>query len=74
MLARVFRFVEEQGAVPGMQLAQAGGKASSSAPWKAPAPQVDCSQAFQSRSVPDIKFLLQNRFAQRQTSLPLPLE
>ena len=34
MLARVFRFVAEQGAVPGMQLAHAGRKASTSAPWK----------------------------------------
>lgn len=34
MLARIFRFVEAQGAVPGMQLAHAGRKASTSAPWK----------------------------------------
>ena len=33
-LARIFRFLEEQGAVPGMQLAHAGRKASTSAPWK----------------------------------------
>jgi 2,4-dienoyl-CoA reductase-like NADH-dependent reductase (Old Yellow Enzyme family) len=33
MLARIFRFVEEQGAVPAMQLAHAGRKASTSAPW-----------------------------------------
>ncbi|MEN3339996.1 MAG: hypothetical protein V7647_3672 [Acidobacteriota bacterium] len=34
MLARVFRFVAEHGGVPGMQLAHAGRKASTSAPWK----------------------------------------
>jgi 2,4-dienoyl-CoA reductase-like NADH-dependent reductase (Old Yellow Enzyme family) len=34
MLARIFHFVESQGAVPGMQLAHAGRKASTSAPWK----------------------------------------
>ena len=34
MLARIFRFVEGQGAVPGMQLSHAGRKASTSAPFK----------------------------------------
>jgi 2,4-dienoyl-CoA reductase-like NADH-dependent reductase (Old Yellow Enzyme family) len=33
MLARIFQFIEAQGAVPGMQLAHAGRKASTSAPW-----------------------------------------
>jgi 2,4-dienoyl-CoA reductase-like NADH-dependent reductase (Old Yellow Enzyme family) len=33
MLARIFRFIEEQGAVPGMQLAHAGRKASTAVPW-----------------------------------------
>ena len=33
-LARVFRFVREQGAVPGIQLAHAGRKASMASPWK----------------------------------------
>ncbi|MFL6569283.1 MAG: NADH:flavin oxidoreductase/NADH oxidase [Chthoniobacterales bacterium] len=33
MLARIFRFIEAQGAVPGMQLAHAGRKASISPPW-----------------------------------------
>jgi 2,4-dienoyl-CoA reductase-like NADH-dependent reductase (Old Yellow Enzyme family) len=33
-LARIVRFVEQQGAVAGMQLAHAGRKASTSAPWK----------------------------------------
>lgn len=37
-LARVFRFVEEHGAIPGMQLAHAGRKASTSSPWKGGAP------------------------------------
>ena len=34
MLSRIFRFIEERGAAPGMQLAHAGRKASTSAPWK----------------------------------------
>ena len=34
MLARIARFVTAQGAVPGMQLAHAGRKASSDAPWR----------------------------------------
>jgi 2,4-dienoyl-CoA reductase-like NADH-dependent reductase (Old Yellow Enzyme family) len=33
MLSRIFRFIEEHGAVPGMQLAHAGRKASTPAPW-----------------------------------------
>jgi 2,4-dienoyl-CoA reductase-like NADH-dependent reductase (Old Yellow Enzyme family) len=32
-LARIFTFIEEQGAVPGMQLAHAGRKASTAPPW-----------------------------------------
>src|SRR6476469_6835465 len=34
MLARIFRFLSDHGAVPGMQLAHAGRKASTSPPWK----------------------------------------
>ena len=34
MLSRIFRFIEEHGAVPGMQLAHAGRKASTDVPWK----------------------------------------
>src|SRR5450755_1818572 len=34
MLARIFGFIEKQGAVPGMQLAHAGRKASTSPPWE----------------------------------------
>jgi len=37
-LARIFRFVEAHGAVPGMQLAHAGRKASTSEPWKGGTP------------------------------------
>jgi 2,4-dienoyl-CoA reductase-like NADH-dependent reductase (Old Yellow Enzyme family) len=33
MLARIFRFIEDQDAVPAMQLAHAGRKASTAAPW-----------------------------------------
>ena len=38
MLARIFAFIESQGAVPGMQLAHAGRKASTSVPWEGDAP------------------------------------
>jgi 2,4-dienoyl-CoA reductase-like NADH-dependent reductase (Old Yellow Enzyme family) len=34
MLARIFRFIETQDAVPGMQLAHAGRKASTAPPWE----------------------------------------
>jgi 2,4-dienoyl-CoA reductase-like NADH-dependent reductase (Old Yellow Enzyme family) len=34
VLARIFRFIEEHGAVPGMQLAHAGRKASTAVPWE----------------------------------------
>ncbi|MDQ3119911.1 MAG: NADH:flavin oxidoreductase/NADH oxidase [Verrucomicrobiota bacterium] len=34
MLARIFRFLEENGAVPAMQLAHAGRKASTAPPWQ----------------------------------------
>src|SRR5215472_14937354 len=33
-LGRIFSFIERQGAVPGIQLAHAGRKASTSEPWK----------------------------------------
>jgi 2,4-dienoyl-CoA reductase-like NADH-dependent reductase (Old Yellow Enzyme family) len=33
MLSRIFRFIEDHGAVPAMQLAHAGRKASTAAPW-----------------------------------------
>src|SRR4029453_10406837 len=33
MLSRIFRFIEQHGAVPGMQLAHAGRKASTAEPW-----------------------------------------
>jgi 2,4-dienoyl-CoA reductase-like NADH-dependent reductase (Old Yellow Enzyme family) len=33
ILSRIFRFIEEQGAVPGIQLAHAGRKASTAVPW-----------------------------------------
>jgi 2,4-dienoyl-CoA reductase-like NADH-dependent reductase (Old Yellow Enzyme family) len=34
MLSRIFAFIEKQGAVPGMQLAHAGRKASTGIPWE----------------------------------------
>lgn len=34
MLARIFRFIEDQGAVPAAQLAHAGRKASTAVPWQ----------------------------------------
>jgi 2,4-dienoyl-CoA reductase-like NADH-dependent reductase (Old Yellow Enzyme family) len=38
MLSRITRFVESNGAVPGVQLSHAGRKASADAPWKGGAP------------------------------------
>jgi 2,4-dienoyl-CoA reductase-like NADH-dependent reductase (Old Yellow Enzyme family) len=38
MLSRIFRFIAQQGAVPGIQLAHAGRKASTAVPWKGGAP------------------------------------
>src|ERR1700693_1782117 len=38
MLSRIFRFSAQQGAVPGIQLAHAGRKASTAVPWKGGAP------------------------------------
>lgn len=37
-LRRIFQFIEKQGSVPGMQLAHAGRKASTSEPWKGSKP------------------------------------
>ncbi len=37
-LARIFRFIEQHGAVPGMQLAHAGRKASTVEPWRGGGP------------------------------------
>jgi 2,4-dienoyl-CoA reductase-like NADH-dependent reductase (Old Yellow Enzyme family) len=42
MLSRIFRFVEGQGAVPGIQLAHAGRKASATLPWQGGTP-IDAS-------------------------------
>src|SRR3954454_16759495 len=38
MVTRIFRFIETQGALGGIQLSHAGRKASTSAPWKGHAP------------------------------------
>jgi 2,4-dienoyl-CoA reductase-like NADH-dependent reductase (Old Yellow Enzyme family) len=38
MLGRIFRFITDCGAVPGVQLAHAGRKASTSSPWKGSTP------------------------------------
>jgi len=46
MLARIFRFVEEQGAVPGMQLAHAGRKASTAVPWNGGAALSESEQGW----------------------------
>jgi 2,4-dienoyl-CoA reductase-like NADH-dependent reductase (Old Yellow Enzyme family) len=43
MLSRIFRFIEDQGAVPAMQLAHAGRKASTAVPWEGTG-AVDASQ------------------------------
>jgi len=46
MLARIFRFIEEQGAVPAMQLAHAGRKASTAAPWNGGGPLNEAEQGW----------------------------
>ena len=46
MLERIFRFVEEQGAVPAMQLAHAGRKASTDVPWKGGKPLDEAQGGF----------------------------
>ena len=53
-LARIFRFVDQQGAVPGMQLAHAGWKASTEKPWlgNGPASQGGWSPIFSPSAIP----------------------
>src|ERR1700685_4120864 len=46
MLARIFRFIEEYGAVPAMQLAHAGRKASTAAPWNGGGPLGEAQQGW----------------------------
>ena len=46
MLARITRFIGEQGAVPGIQLAHAGRKASTDAPWRGGAPLTPAQQGW----------------------------
>jgi len=47
MLARITRFVREQGAVPGMQIAHAGRKASTRVPWEGGAQIADSQGGWQ---------------------------
>ena len=53
-LGRIFAFVEKQGAVPGMQLAHAGWKASTAKPWEGngPAQQGGWSPIFSASAIP----------------------
>lgn len=46
MLARITRFISDQGAVPGIQLAHAGRKASTDAPWRGGAPLMPAQQGW----------------------------
>ena len=46
MLARITRFISDQGAVPGIQLAHAGRKASTDAPWRGGAPLAPAQQGW----------------------------
>ncbi len=55
MLARIFRFVEDQGAVPGMQLSHAGRKASTGAPWKGGRPVGAADGGWQPIMAPSAK-------------------
>jgi len=45
-LARIFRFIEEHGAAPAMQLAHAGRKASTAAPWNGGGPLQETEQGW----------------------------
>lgn len=47
MLSRIFHFIEKQGAVAGVQLAHAGRKASTSAPWKGGGPLEEAQGGWQ---------------------------
>ena len=46
MLARITRFIRDQGAVPGIQLAHAGRKASTDAPWRGGVPLTPAEQGW----------------------------
>jgi len=46
MLSRIFHFIEEHGAVPAMQLAHAGRKASTDVPWKGGKPLDESQGGF----------------------------
>lgn len=45
--ARIARFIKEQGATPGVQLAHAGRKASTAAPWKGGKPLIGSPEGWQ---------------------------
>ena len=46
VLERIFRFIDDQGAVPGMQLAHAGRKASTAQPWKGGGPVDESNEGW----------------------------
>ena len=51
-LSRIFRFVEDNGAVPGMQLAHAGRKASTDLPWRGGKPVSEAEGGWRSIFAP----------------------
>lgn len=56
MLKRIVAFIESQGAVPGIQLAHAGRKASHSSPWKGGKPLTHEEGAWQTLSASAVAF------------------
>jgi len=66
-LARIARFVKEQGAVPGIQLAHAGRKAGHAVPWKGGAPLVDAEGGWTSIAPSAIPFSPEDRVPSEMT-------
>ncbi len=56
MLARITRFIREQGAAPGIQLAHAGRKASTRVPWEGGAAIPDSEGGWQTVAPSAIPF------------------
>ena len=66
-LARIARFVKEQGAVPGIQLAHAGRKASHAVPWKGDAPLADAEGGWTPIAPSAIPFSPKDRIPSEMT-------
>ncbi len=67
-LARIARFVSEQGAVPGIQLAHAGRKASTAVPWAGSGPVADADGGWQAIAPSAIPFSPKDRTPAEMTA------